>query len=340
MTLEQRLRTIVIDKAPEKWWGKWFFNWIAEPYIAGHSLEEGIVTAEKEFRAHGRYATLDVLGEAARTPEQAQRYVDAYCALIRTIDKKGMFYASVSLKPSAICAVEEDGYTIKESEETLVQRLIDIVSFAEQKGVKITLDMEDHQWTDRTIKYAKTIWEEGKVNFGTVLQARLKRTETDIQDMFIETTYDIPKETQRVRACIGIYQVPEDMGTNDRYKAKVQLVRRVKELFATGVYVEIATHDPEFVRMIQETIRDQQIPSTRYEFQFLCGVQNAYDIEKALMDDDALVRYYMPVEIKKGDGIPYMQRRLRKNPDIFLHGIRNFLQKYLPLVGKAIAYRI
>src|SRR3989338_6583375 len=108
MTLEQRLRTIVIDKAPERWWGKWFFNWIAEPYIAGHSLEQGIATVEKDFKAYGRCATLDVLGETARTPEQAQRYVDAYRSLIDTINKKRMFYASVSLKPSAICAVEED----------------------------------------------------------------------------------------------------------------------------------------------------------------------------------------------------------------------------------------
>ncbi len=103
MTLEQRLRTIVIDKAPEKWWGRWFFNLIAEPYIAGHSLDQGIETAEREFKKYGRYATLDVLGESARTPEQAIRYVDGYWSLIAAINRNLMLYTSVTLKRSAIC---------------------------------------------------------------------------------------------------------------------------------------------------------------------------------------------------------------------------------------------
>ncbi len=197
--------------------------------------------------------------------------------------------------------------------------------------------MEDHQWTERTIKYAKNLWKAGKRNFGTVFQSRLHRTETDIQDIFVQTTYDIPKETQRIRGCIGIYQVPEHLGINDRHKAKIQLVRRIKELFAVGVYVEIATHDLEFLEVARRTISEQEIPSTRYEFQFLRGVRNAYDIEKVLMENGTIVRYYMPVEIERGDGVPYMQRRLRKNPDIFRHGIRNFLQSYIPIVGRIIA---
>ena len=337
-TLEQLLRTIIIDKAPNCWWGNGIFQLLAEPYIAGHSLEDGVTQAQKEYRDFGRYSTLDILGEAARTTVQAEEHVKAYSSLITTIGLRRMsHYVSVSLKPSAICAVDEDGHTHRESEETLVERLTQIVALAETKGVRVTLDMEDQYWTTATLKYAKELWKTGRKNFGIVLQSRLDRTQDDIQDLFVLEHYEIPRTAQRIRACIGIYQVPEDLGTNDRQKAKEQLIERVKELFAAGVYLEIATHDLDVVKRIrEEIIKPQNIPNTRYEFQFLRGVQNAYDVEKALMDNGAIVRYYMPVELTEGDSIPYMQRRLRANPDIFWHGIRNFLQTYVPF-GRTLA---
>ncbi|MBI5072500.1 proline dehydrogenase family protein [Candidatus Woesearchaeota archaeon] len=337
MTLEQRLRALIIDKAPESRLGRWFFNWLAEPYIAGHSLEDGIATVEKEYAKYGRLASLDVLGEGARTTEQAERYYEAYWTLISIIKRKGMEqYASLSLKSSAICAVAEDGYTLEESESKLVERLESLVSFAEESGVSVTLDMEDHHWTERTLRYAKDLWLQGKRNVGIVLQSRLNRTETDIEELF-EETYPIPRQAMRIRACIGIYQVPEELGTNERDKAKVNLVRQVYQLFNAGAYVEIATHDPEFVRRIRRMIADKEFPSGRYEFQFLRGVQNGYALEKKLFEAGALVRYYAPVEITKGDGIQYMRRRLKKNPDFFLHGMRNTIQRYIPIVGKIIA---
>src|SRR3989338_23305 len=94
-------------------------------------------------------------------------------------------YVSVSLKPSAICAVDEDGHTHRESEETLVERLTQIVALAETKGVRVTLDMEDQYWTTATLKYAKELWKTGRKNFGIVLQSRLDRTQDDIQDLFV-----------------------------------------------------------------------------------------------------------------------------------------------------------
>lgn len=61
------------------------------------------------------------------------------------------------------------------------------------------------------------------------------------------------------------------------------------------------------------------------EFQFLKGVQKAYQIEKELLGKGFTVRYYMPAELKPGDGVPYMKRRLEANPGMVFVGAVNLL---------------
>ncbi len=329
---EHLLRTVLIDYAPRFSGGKKLFELLAEPYLAGHSLEEGIATAKHEYAQHRRHATLDVLGEGARTIEGAQRYRTAYCSLVDRVAQEfsNRDVVSISLKPTAICVADPQVPGTLLPETNLCIELEKLVIYAAQHGVKVTLDMEDHYWTDLSLATAKTLWDRGYQNLGIVLQSRLDRTPADIQALFARDDIVIPREKMRVRACIGIYVEPETIATNNRYEAKQRLMHRVAELFAQGVYVEIATHDPDVVHtIISSLIEPMQIPLSRFEFQFLKGVQNAYDLEAELMQKGYTVRYYMPVEIQNGDGVPYMQRRLRKNPDIFRHGITNFMQKIL-----------
>ena len=92
--------------------------------------------------------------------------------------------------------------------------------------------------------------------------------------------------------------------------------------------MEIATHDHKVInKMINDIIIPKKIESDRFEFQFLKGVQNAYSIEKKLMAENYPVRYYMPVEIENGDGIPYMQRRLIANPGMVFVAAKNMMQQ-------------
>lgn len=324
------IRDIIITYAPRLPIGRTLFDLLAEPYIAGHSLEQGIATAKQEYSAHQHYATLDILGEGARTIEEAKRYRTAYCSLINCIAQEfsNREAVSISVKPTAICVANPRSPGTLLPETNIRKELEKLVVYAAERGVNVTLDMEDHYWTDLSLETAKTLWDTGYQNFGIVLQSRLNRTPTDIQNLFARDDILIPREKMRVRACIGIYIEPETIATNDRYEAKMRLIERIDELFAEGVYVEIATHDPEIVRtIISHIIKQNEIPRSRFEFQFLKGVQNAYALEGELLKEGYTVRYYMPVEIQKGDGVPYMQRRLRKNPDIVWHGIKNLLQR-------------
>lgn len=304
--------------------GKRLIRFLGRDYLAGSSLERGFATI-KQYHQNGRRSAFDILGEDATTKEDADRYLKSYK---QAIDHIASFYetgiVTVSIKPTAICAV--DGYKVLSS-TPLLARHRELVSYAQSKKVGVTIDMEDHHWTDYTLMIVRTLWKEGCNNLGVALQSRLNRTPEDIEKLFFKEKYPIPKHKMKVRIIIGVYREPATLATNDRKKAKQRLVEQAKRLFKAGIYVKIATHDHHCIRELVHYIKRHNIPSTRFEFQFLKGVQNAYKIEKELMEANYKVRYYMPVEIRKYDGTAYMVRRLLKNPDFMKHGVKNFFQK-------------
>ncbi len=312
--------------------GKYIFRRLGEPYMAGHNLNEGMNSIGK-YSQKRRHSTFDILGEAAKTVAESDRYVETY---IEVIDRLAYTYgredvSSVSVKPTAICAVNEAGD--KTLDETpLEERLERIVKHAHEKGINVTLDMEDHPWTDESLDVAQSLWRKGYDNLGIVLQSRLNRNGRDIRDVLKDASYDIPKEKIRVRACIGIYTEPEDIATNSKSEAKLRLIEDIQNLYKAGVYVEVATHDHKVIREVVEMIEQDGADKSMFEFQFLKGVQNGYNIEKELMDKGFKVRYYMPTEIGRDDGMPYMERRLIANPGMMISAAKNMAQAVLNYV--------
>ncbi|MFA6889167.1 MAG: proline dehydrogenase family protein [Candidatus Woesearchaeota archaeon] len=308
----------------------WLIKVLGEPYLAGHSLEEGLGTVSKEYTDHTRYSTLDILGESAKSLEDAQRYRTAYNTLLNTIPKGTLTdVATISVKPSAICFCTETERAVTFDDATPFEGTLEaIVKSAKEKGIGVTLDMEDNRYTDASLQVAQSLWSKGYDNLGIVLQSRLNRTLPDIRRILNPfESYPIPTDKIRVRACIGIYDEPANIATKDKRIAKKRLIANIQNLFTFGAYVEIATHDHEVIHEVVKYIQEQHISSDRFEFQFLKGVQNAYDIETELQNQGYKVRYYMPFEIKEGDGIPYMKRRLIANPDMVISGAKNMWQQ-------------
>ena len=309
-------------------------GFFGERYIAGHSFGQGIEAIASNYSAENpifrKYSTADILGESAKIKEQADRYLNAYIQFIDLLEQRfgNEKPSSISLKASAICVVDEHG---KFSEETnFEERLEKIVKHAHDKGIDVTLDMEDHNLTDSSLNAAKYIWNKGYGNFGIVLQSCLNRTQDDITKLFTAADYPIPKNKTRVRVVRGIYEEPGNIATTNIEEAKARIVDRVKQLFDVQVYVEIGTHDPKIVDMIiNEVIVPNKISSDRFEFQFLKGVPQAERKEKELLEKGYKVRYYMPVEIEKGDGTPYMGRRLVESPRVLYYGLKNLIESSL-----------
>ncbi len=323
-TLEKLLREInkgVIPRLPE-----WLFNILSEPYIAGHRRHDALDAVES-FANMGRLSSLDILGEGAENPKQAIMYFKEYKDLIDDLANRfPLENRSISLKPSEIMFFEKFDYPVFEDIK-LNERLEELVDYAEKKGVNITLDMENHDFTTISLRAAKYVWDRGHRNFGIVLQSMLDRTRQDIVNLFYEEDY---AKLAKVRAVIGIYPESSVIATTSKNKAKDRLFHRVKELFEAGVYVQIATHDRKIIRkIIKEVIEPMGISNEMFEFQFLKGVENAYKMDRKLIKEGYKVRYYLPYEIKPGDGRKYMERRLIANPVMVLYAAKNIAQKYL-----------
>jgi proline dehydrogenase len=304
--------------------GRQAFKKLGGPYIAGHTLREGLEEITKYWETNGQYSTFDILGEAAKTNETADRYRKAYGDMIDMLSERftDVTPATISVKPTGICAVTKGKDRTIRSGDLEIQ-LEKILSHAKEKGINVTLDMEDYNWTNESLLVAQSLWHKGYDNLGIVLQSRMLRNYDDIENHLERTIHEIPKDKIRVRACIGIYREGKDIATTSKRKAKRMLVRDIKKMFEAGIYVEIATHDHKVINEVVDYIKENDINSDRFEFQFLKGVQKGYEAAKRLQTEGYKTRFYMPTEIKPGDGDAYIERRLCANPELVVSGARN-----------------
>ncbi len=333
MTLITSLNNAFLDFFGSSALGKETIRRLGESYLAGHSLEEGLKTVRR-YEKRGIYSTIDILGERAKTKEEADRYLKGYADIANAVNTINALKenttenttknTTISVKPSSLCVALLHGDGISFSDETpFLPRLINLLKIAREKGVHATLDMEDHRYTEATLRTAQCAWERGYTRTGIVLQSRLHRTEQDINVYLRQPRYCFPKEDIRVRLCIGIYQEPKEVAVTTKREAKKRLLARLEDLLETGVYVELATHDSAVITEAQAIFQRKGIPADRYEFQFLKGVPLAEQkIIPQLRDEGKTCRLYLPLELKEGDGIPYMLRRCQANPGLAWYGIK------------------
>jgi proline dehydrogenase len=317
--------------------GMKIFNSIAETYIGGHSIEEGLKTIER-FYCNGMFSTFNILGGSATTVEESDKCIGEYINMVDMIDNTFKYEkpCTISVEANIITSVDGKTHKINKSETSLNFRLEKLVRYAAEKDIDITLDMDDHVWTDLSLDAAQYIWNQG-LKLGIVLQSRLHRTKDDIKKLFIENEYKIPIKYIRVRVCIGIFDEAKTIATKSKKEAKKRLVERIVELFDAGVYVEIATHDNKVIdTIINEIIKPRNINIDKFEFQFLKGVQIAYKIKDRLLDEGYKVRFYIPTELNPGDGLDYMIFRLYANPVMVLSGAKNTIQLVLNTFRKKL----
>ena len=80
----------------------------------------------------------------------------------------------------------------------------------------------------------------------------------------------------------------------------------------------IATHDPYLTDAAEKYIADNKVPKEQYEFQMLLGV--AENLRSELVGRGHPMRVYVPF----GEAwYAYSSRRLRENPEIAGHVIKN-----------------
>jgi proline dehydrogenase len=326
--------------------------WLASPYLAGETHNSAIDKAHELYRKNRFTGTIDILGEDCTSEADCDQFVGAYKATIDAVAARPLVVQrpadqlTVSMKPSMFSPIVP---TDSRADRNAVlarayDRILEVVAYAKQRGINMTLEAEDHRWADFHLDTYFSLLKAGYTNLGTVLQSRLFRTKDDLK------RFD---ESARVRMVIGIYNEPANLALTEKPKMKQVLVDYAAELAARGTYLEVATHDSSCVdSFVQRVAVPQRLPADRWETQFLLGVPRlelqqslvsgkyfadlansgdpTYSSAKAVeyLSDMARtgvpVRMYLPFG-KDAVAAPYCKRRLKANPNIMLYGIKNAL---------------
>ena len=271
----------------------------AARFVAGETLDECIAVLRR-LNDQGLWANTTLLGEGVLEPKQTNAVVAAYREVIERIASEGL-RANVALKLTHL-GLEID----EELAYTNIRDLLELDSF-------IRIDMEQSEFVDATLRVYRRLREEGFGNVGTVVQAYLYRTPSDLEAL-------LPLDPN-LRLVKGAYLEPAQVAYPHKADVDAAYGRLLERMLAGAGHTAVATHDE---RLIEHTIRfasEQDIANDRFEFQMLYGVRPQLQLDLARRGYKVLVATpYGP------EWYPYLMRRLGERPANLLFFLRNTLR--------------
>ncbi|VWD33496.1 proline dehydrogenase family protein [Burkholderia lata] len=269
---------------------------ISRRYIAGETLCDAR-TRIRALHAAGFRTTVDVLGETALSPRQAESMTRDYLDLIDVLGAEHE-PAELSIKLTAL--------GLHLDEDACMARVAAILRSAAAHGISACIDMEDIRCTEKTLD-AFSRFEADGYAIGVALQAYLKRTSDDLVPLLARKS--------RMRICKGIYAEANehlvDGASRDRAAINAHFVRHVSTALEAGSFVGIATHDAPLIDVLTGWLQRERIDRSRFEFQMLLGV--CEPMRDALLAEGFNVRIYVPYG---QDWYGYSTRRIKENPRI------------------------
>lgn len=265
---------------------------MASRFVAGETLDSAIAAA-RALNAEGIGVSLDLLGESVTDPEMGAASRDDVVEILDRLHETGGD-TNVSIK------LTQMGLGL--GDEVCYENVRIVLARARELNVFVRLDMEDSQYTERTLRlfYDRLYPEFGNL-VGVVIQSYLRRSGADIEALVALGA--------RVRLCKGAYAEPEDVAFQDRQDVSRSFERLMERLIADGTYPGIATHDEALIDRTIGFAEKQQISPDRFEFQMLYGVRR--DVQRALRQRGFNVRVYVPFGTQ---WYPYLMRRLAERP--------------------------
>jgi len=269
-------------------------------YIAGTQLGDACRTV-RALNDIGCRGTIDVLGEDVTSPDQVGAALALYREALDGIRDNGLD-CGISVKLSELgLRIDIDGCR---------RAMRELLDSTRDHGNFVRIDMEDSSVTDSTL----AIYRELRRDYprvGAVIQSCLRRSKRDVVELMRDGPTDI-------RLCKGIYIEPEAIAYTNADAIRDAYTEILEILIDGGARVAIATHDPILVERALARIERSGIRKDRYEFQMLLGVTER--LRTRLVDDGHPLRVYVPF----GElWYQYSMRRLRENPNIAGHIVKN-----------------
>lgn len=278
---------------------------LSRRYVAGTTLADAFDVV-RSLNATGCSATVDVLGEDSTRRSEVESACDLYLAALDGIAEHNLnCNASVKLSDMGLRFDTDFCY---DTVESIVARAASLDNF-------IRIDMEDSSVTTITLDIYRKLRQRFD-NVGAVVQSCLRRTENDVRELLDEGI-------AHLRLCKGIYIEPEDIAYTNPDDIRESYKSLLDQLLTRGAAkVGIATHDPLLVEHAENAIKSMNIDKSKYEFQMLLGV--AGTLRDRLVAAGHPLRVYVPF----GDRWhAYSMRRLRENPEIAMHIVRNLFTR-------------
>lgn len=155
-------------------------QYLAEQFVFGDSIQHALQRCKQE--TDYRYS-FDMLGEAALTGEDAERFYQAYLAAIETLAEHALFsdiYANpgISIKLSALCPRYEPLQHIRANRE-LTEKLLTLARKARAANISITIDAEESERLEMSLDIFTGVYTHPDISgwsgLGLAVQAYQKR---------------------------------------------------------------------------------------------------------------------------------------------------------------------
>ena len=300
---------------------------MGKQFVMGRTIEEALERA-RDWEARGYSYSYDMLGEAARTMDDAKRYFQAYKTAIRkigeTADGRGPYKGpGISVKLSALHPRYELAQVGRVMDE-LVPRLRALCLDAAKYDIGLNIDAEEADRLDLSLDCFEAISGDPELKdwqgFGVVVQAYQKRA-----PFVLDHLADMGKRHGRrfmVRLVKGAYwdmeiKRAQELGLKGypvftrKANTDVSYLACAKKLFANAdvFYPQLATHNAHSISAVLNFAGNNR----DFEFQRLHGMgEELY--EQAIEGDKVGTgcRIYAPVG-QHEDLLAYLVRRLLEN---------------------------
>ncbi len=297
---------------------------MGKQFVMGTTITQALERAKK-LEALGYSYSYDMLGEGAKTADDAKKYFKSYQDAIAAIgkvsqNKDPIHSPGISVKLSAL----HPRYEVAKRERVLkelVPLLLELAKAAKAQNIGLTVDAEESERLELSLDIIEKVFENPALNgwegFGLAVQSYQKRA-----PFVIDWLADLSKRHQRklmVRLVKGAYwdseiKVSQVLGLEGypvftrKNSTDVSYIACAKKIlsYADCFYPQFGTHNAYSVAAVLEML------GTRKDFEFQCLHGMGRPLYDQMVAQGIPCRIYAPVGTHK-DLLGYLVRRLLEN---------------------------
>jgi RHH-type proline utilization regulon transcriptional repressor/proline dehydrogenase/delta 1-pyrroline-5-carboxylate dehydrogenase len=312
---------------------------MAQQFIIGDNTKKALKVLTK-LRKNNFAFTVDILGEATVSKEEAEQYQQGYLELLDALQVEEKRWKSlgdtesdldwghasklyISIKPSSLYSqatpADFDG-----SVNAICERFLPILRKSRDIGTFVRIDMEQYIYKDMTLEVFRRLRSSPEFrdypHLGIVLQSYLRATDQDLEDLLkwardeglpfsIRLVKGAYWDYETVTAKQNGWEIPVytmKAATDAAFERQAQKILKNHDI----CHLACGSHNIRSISAVLEMANALNVPENRYEFQVLYGM--AEPVRKALVKVAKRVRLYCPYG-ELLPGMAYLVRRLLEN---------------------------